>query len=167
MADYSILVLFIQMFCLPKLAEGIRNDILYPKTNVMRTKAMSVVEFVALLIFCFMMANTYLNLDLSNDRVVYACYVYIVVNIIVQVVLQKREKRKSKNPRCVYSRMIWMTGMTLHSLFLLVALLEFQNNHIWKTVVGGFYIIYGLGYFFFIYFTEKEVLNPTCERKKK
>lgn len=36
--------------------------------------------------------------------------------------------------------------MTLHSLFLLVALLEFQNNHIWKTVVGGFYIIYGLGY---------------------
>lgn len=166
MVEYSVLVLFIQMFCLPKFAECIQNDLLHPKTEVMRTKAMFGVEMIGMFGFCVMMAVTFPNLDLGNDMVIYACYAYMVVNAIVQIALWKRESHNVESPRCSYFKIAWLVGMVLHSACLLVALLDFQEKFAWKTMAGVFYVIYGMGYFFFIYFVEKDAMNLTCGMDK-
>lgn len=167
MGEYSVLILFIQMFCLPKFAECIRNDLLHPKTEVMRTKAMFGVEMIGMLGFCVMMAATFSNLDLSNGMVVSACYVYMVINVIVQIVLWKREGDNVESSRCFYFKIAWLVGVVLHFACLLVALQDFQDDFVWKTMAGVFYVFYGMGYFFVIYFSEKDVMNFAWGMYKK
>lgn len=169
MAGMFALLLFGQMYYMPYVLKGARDGMLHTKNKKLNRKFLFIISVLYPNMFFFMLgAGGYLKLSewLWDDSVILVFFSYAVVNIVVQVILIKRENRKIDIAMCNYCKMIWLVGMLIHSLLIFMALSNRQNVSLWMIGASIFYGIYNYGFLFFMYFTEKEMLTSTCRERE-
>lgn len=169
MAGMFALFLFGQMYYMPYVLKGARDGMLHPKNKKLNKKILFIISMLLPNIFYFMMgAGGYLELSkwLRDGSVVFVFFTYAVVNMIVQVIFIKREDCRIDVATCNCCKVIWFVGMVVHSLIIIVALLNQQNVVLWMTGAAIFYGIYNYGFLFFIYFTEKEIMSMAWGEKE-
>lgn len=169
MVGIFMLLLFGQMYYMPNILKGMRNDVLYPRNRKINTKTVFVCDVLFLIIFFFMIGRgCFLELVkwLEYDGIVIVCFVYAVLNCIIQIILLKNENRKVNIVRCNYCKIVWLVGAILHSVLVFVALLDRQNAIKWLIGASISYGIYNFGFLFFIYFTEKEIMGTVWGKKE-
>lgn len=163
---YTIFILLLITFGSIHLAEGIRDVTLHPK-RVISVKVIFVVEVLFFVGFHILMIKFVPELLTSfpDDRCVPACYVYIVINIIVHLLRLNKENRKVKTSHCWYFKLFWMLGLALYSILLVIALHDWPAAHDGLVRAEVAYALCNVGYFLSIFFTEKEVMSTAWRAK--
>lgn len=136
-----------------------RKEMLYNKVANMALIYVS--EIVGFAIFQGLMFGLLFNLSeqFSKGHIVSACYMHILINVVVQLILLKKEDQGSSNSRYDYLKWIWMIGVALYSVLFIIALQNLENLFVWVIGTGIAHALYNLGYFFFLYFTERELMQ--------
>ncbi len=137
-----------------------RDSLLYPNGMANRTLGY-IVEIACFIIIQGLMLMWHLELPeyFSRKDVVPTCYMYVMLNVVAQILIYKKEDCETLNSHYDYFKWIWMAGVALYSGVFTVALWNQENAFAWLFGAGILHALYNLGYFFFLYFTEKEIMQ--------
>lgn len=163
MIFFAVLILPLILFGQVRLAKSIRDNILHPK-RLANEKATFILHtgFFVLYHVAVVLGVPELLVRCSFDGVISICYIYLILNVMVQIFMLREAECEVESSRCRHFKWVWLGGLALHSILIVMALQDSRTFYGWMMGAGIAYTLYNLGYFFFIYFAEKEIMRMTC-----
>lgn len=143
------------------------NSMLHPKRTTLNAKTLLAFNWIFQGLYYFLIVYEFqkLVLYLKEKEIIFVCYMYIVINMIIQFFLLKKEAHgnpKGQYGYCNYAKRVWMGAVAVHSILFGIVLQNPRWINIWMMGVSFSYIVCNLGYFFFVYFKERELIKTKC-----
>lgn len=157
---YTVFFALIVMLYPARFMKQTRDNLLYPNRTANRL-LVYIGGIVCIIIIQGFMIMWHLELaeQFSRRDVVPTCYMYVMLNVVAQILIYKKADRETSDSRYTYFEWIWMAGVALYSVVFIVALRNLEHAFAWLVGAGVIHTLYNLGYFFFLYFTEKELMR--------